>query len=105
RALAGLVMAIPFGLALGAPVSGLLMQINQLGLAGWQWLFLLEGLPAVVLGVLTLFLLKDRPRDAEWLAPHERDWLTAQLAEEARTKRGAGHTSIWQALRVGNGWL
>src|SRR6266850_7012879 len=75
RALSGLVMAVPFSLALGAPVSGMLLNVHWLGLAGWKWLFLLEGLPAVVLGVLTLFLLKDRPRDAQWLAPHERDWL------------------------------
>src|SRR6185436_3236865 len=64
RALAGLVMAVPFSLALGAPVSGLLMQINWLGFAGWKWLFILEGLPAVVLGVATIFVFKDRPRDA-----------------------------------------
>lgn len=105
RALAGLVLAVPFSLALGAPVSGLLMQIDWLGLAGWKWLFILEGLPAVALGVVTLFFLKDRPRDAKWLAPHERDWLTAQLEAEARTKQGAGNVSIWQSLRVGNVWL
>ena len=105
RALAGLVMAVPFSLALGAPVSGLLLQVDWLGLAGWRWLFVLEGLPAVLLGVATLFVLKDRPRDAKWLAPHERDWLMAQLDAEARAKGTAGSTSIWRALRLRNVWL
>src|ERR1700675_2638428 len=61
RALSGLIMAVPFSLALGAPLSGWLLGVNWLGLPGWKWLFLLEGLPAVVLGVATLFLLTDRP--------------------------------------------
>src|SRR5689334_806764 len=55
RALSGLVMAVPFSLALGAPVSALLLDVNWLGLAGWKWLFILEGLPAVLLGIITLF--------------------------------------------------
>ena len=105
RALAGLVLAVPFSLALGAPISGLLLQVHWLGLAGWKWLFLLEGLPAVLLGVATLFILDDRPRDAKWLAPHERDWLTAQLDAEARAKPASGETSVWQALRLRNVWL
>src|SRR5437879_5941048 len=75
RALSGLVMAVPFSLALGAPVSALLLEVNWLGLPGWKWLFLLEGLPAVALGVATLFLLDDRPRHAKWLTPDDRDWL------------------------------
>lgn len=102
RALAGLVMAIPFCLALGAPVSAMLLNIHWLGLVGWKWLFLLEGLPAVVLGVATLFLLDDRPRDAKWLEPHERDWLSDQLDAEARAKDAIGKASFWQALRQRN---
>ncbi|KAB2668018.1 MAG: MFS transporter [Verrucomicrobia bacterium] len=105
RALAGLVMAVPFSLALGAPVSGLLLRVDWLGLAGWRWLFLLEGLPAVLLGIATLFVLDDRPRDAKWLAPRDRDWLVAQLDAEARAKAAAGGTSIRQALRLKNVWL
>src|SRR4051794_21102991 len=75
RALSGLVMAVPFSLALGAPISGLLLKVNWHGIACWKWLFVLEGLPAVALGIATLFLLTDRPRDAEWLGSAERDWL------------------------------
>ena len=105
RALAGLVMAVPFSLALGAPVSGLLLDVHWLGVAGWKWLFILEGLPAVVLGIVTLFVLEDRPRDAKWLAPHERDWLTAQLDAEAQAKLAAGGGSFSRALRERNVWL
>ena len=105
RALSGLVMAVPFSLALGAPVSGLLLDVNWLGLAGWKWLFILEGLPAVALGVATLFFLTDRPRDAKWLTPQERDWLQANLDAEAETKKAAGDVTVWQALRLRNVWL
>ncbi len=105
RALAGLVMGVPFSLALGAPVSGLLLDVHWFGLAGWKWLFILEGLPAVGLGMATLFILEDRPRDAKWLAPHERDWLTAQLEAEAQAKRAVVDTSVWQALRLPTVWL
>ena len=105
RALSGLVMAVPFSLALGAPVSGLLLDVNWLGLAGWKWLFILEGLPAVVLGVVTLVWMTDRPRHAKWLTPAERDHLEGQLADEARAKDFGGGTTVWQALRLRNVWL
>ncbi|MDB6154786.1 MAG: ttuB [Chthoniobacteraceae bacterium] len=105
RALAGLVMAVPFSLALGAPVSGALMHIHWLDLAGWKWLFILEGVPAVILGVVTLYVLKDRPRDAKWLLPHECEWLEGQLEAEAAEKRALGHASVWQALRMPTVWL
>lgn len=105
RALSGLVMAVPFSLALGAPVTGFILRINWLGLAGWKWVFLLEGLPAVALGIATLFFLTDRPRDAKWLKPEEREYLEAKLDAEARAKRVAGETTVWQALRLRNVWL
>ena len=105
RALSGLVMAVPFSLALGAPVSGLLLDVNWLGLAGWKWLFIVEGLPAVALGFVTLFWMTDRPRHAKWLTPAERDHLEGQLAAEARAKDSGGGTTVWQALRLRNVWL
>jgi ACS family tartrate transporter-like MFS transporter len=104
RALAGLVMAVPFSLAMGAPVSAQLLKLDWLGLAGWKWLFLLEGLPAVGLGVATWWYLTDRPRDAKWLTPAERSWLQTRLEEEARAKLAAGEMSIGQALRLRNVW-
>src|SRR6266850_3652346 len=105
RALSGLVMAVPFSLALGAPISGLLLKVNWHGVAGWKWLFLLEGLPAVALGIATLFLLTDRPRDAKWLRSNERDWLQTKLDAEAEEKKSQGEISVWAALRLRNVWL
>jgi MFS transporter, ACS family, tartrate transporter len=105
RALAGLVMAVPFSLALGAPVSASLLNLTWLGWPGWKWMFILEGLPAVVLGVVTLFWLTDRPRNARWLTAQEIDWLESRLAEEARAKREAGAVTIRQALAMPNVWL
>ena len=105
RALSGLVMAVPFSLALGAPVSALLLDVNWLGLAGWQWLFILEGLPAVILGFVTLWTMTDRPRHAKWLSQAERDYLEGVLAAEARAKEGPNKIRVWQALRLRNVWL
>ena len=105
RALSGLVMAVPFSLAMGAPVSALLLDVNWLGLHGWKWMFILEGVPGVILGFVTLWCMTDRPRDAKWLTPAERDHLESALAAEAAAKEGANKTSVWQALRLRNVWL
>jgi MFS family permease len=76
----------------GGPVSGALLSLDgAFGLAGWQWLFLLEGLPAVVLGFVVLWALPDRPADARWLTDDERQALTARLAEDA-TASGSVNT-------------
>ena len=105
RALSGLVMAVPFSLALGAPVSAALLDVNWFGWAGWKWMFILEGFPAVILGVVTWFTLTDRPRHAAWLTPQERDYLENRLAEEARAKEALGPMNVWTALKMRNVWL
>jgi ACS family tartrate transporter-like MFS transporter len=90
-------MAAPVAMLVGAPVSEALLQLDGwLGLAGWQWLFLIEGLPAVVLGVIALLVLTDRPEQATWLEPEGRAWLSAHMAEEraARASHGAGWASL-----------
>jgi MFS transporter, ACS family, tartrate transporter len=69
--------------SLGAPLSGALLGVHWGGMAGWRWLFLLEGLPAIVLGVVTLFVLTDRPRQASWLDPEGKAYLDAALARES----------------------
>ncbi len=72
--------ALPVSIALGAPISTAMLKLNGIwGLAGWKWLFLGEGAPAVILGVVVLFYLTDRPASARWLEPQERDWLVAEL--------------------------
>ena len=105
RALAGMVLAIPVSLALGARVSGWLMQVNWFGLDGWQWVFLVEGAPAVIMGCLVPFLLTDRPRDAKWLTPAERLWLEQTLEAERRAAAAIGGTSLREALRQPTVWI
>ena len=87
RILAWFLLGIPLSSVLGGAVSGLLLQMDGLaGLAGWKWLFLLEGLPAVVVGVVALWLLADRPETAPWLSDDERRVVTARLAAERRER-------------------
>ncbi len=105
RAFSGMLMAVPLSLALGAPVSALLLDVHWWGFAGWQWLFLLEGLPALAMGVVVFFYLADRPRDAKWLTPAERDHLERSLAAEERVKAGNGGASLWRTLLQRNVWL
>ena len=83
RATASFLVGIPVANMIGSPISGSLLTFDGgLGLAGWQWLLLLEGLPAVVLGVACLFVLADGPADAAWLPEEERTWLADRLASE-----------------------
>jgi len=105
KAISALIMAVPFSLALGAPISGLLLGLKWLGMHGWQWLFILEGAPAILIGVLALFVLNDRPRDAKWLRPEERDWLQAQLDTEARAKESSKRPSVADALMLPQIWI
>jgi ACS family tartrate transporter-like MFS transporter len=91
RAISWFMTAIPISAVIGGPLSGALLGLNgRLGLAGWQWLFLVEGLPSVVLGVVVLWFLTDRPSQATWLSAEERAWLDAHLAAD-RTQRQAHH--------------
>jgi MFS transporter, ACS family, tartrate transporter len=99
RALARFMAAIPIGFMIGGPIAGAILGVHWFGIAGWRWLFLLEGVPAVVLGIVALFVLPDWPREARWLRPDERNWITARLDEEKRSKRHAEQMTIWQALR------
>ncbi len=102
RAMSGLILAIPIALGLGAPLSAAILGIDWLGLSGWRWLFILEGLPAVAIGIFTLFYLTDRPRNAEWLEPAERDWITHQLESERLAKHRSARVTVWQAFRERN---
>jgi ACS family tartrate transporter-like MFS transporter len=92
RAIALFMVGSPVSVVVGAPVSTALLSLGGwLGLAGWQWLFVLEGLPAVVLGVVALRWLTDRPDEARWLSAEQRAWLCETMAREQRAKEaGAG---------------
>jgi ACS family tartrate transporter-like MFS transporter len=89
---------------IGGPLSGAILTLHGAGLAGWQWLFLLEGLPAVVLGFVVLFVLVDRPEEARWLTDAQKAALVSALRSEALTARSAGATTS-AALMNGRIWL
>jgi len=99
KAVARFMAAIPIGFVVGGPIAGAILGTHWLNTPGWRWLFLLEGIPAMLLGAATFFVLPDRPKDARWLPPNERDWITARLDEERRAKAHAEQITIWQALR------
>ncbi len=99
RAIARFMVAIPISSVVGGPISGALLGLDgRLGLAGWQWLFLLEGVPAVLLGFVVLAYLTDRPEQANWLAAEERAWLTSLLAQEREQRERRHGLSILRAL-------
>jgi MFS transporter, ACS family, tartrate transporter len=91
--------AIPIGFMIGGPIAAAILGVHWLGYAGWRWLFFLEGIPAVLLGFTTFFLLPDRPGETSWLRADERDWITARLAEERSTKSQTERITIGHALR------
>ena len=99
KAVALFMAAVPLSNFIGAPFSGLLLGVNWFGLAGWRWLFILEGAPAVILGIVTIFYLTDRPHQARWLAEDEREWIRAELEKEKEIKKGAHSYRVWEALR------
>jgi MFS family permease len=84
---------------LGSPISAALLQTDGwLGFRGWQWLFILEGLPAVILGLVTLLVLPNRPADARWLTMEQREWLRSRLQMEQTRNQTVGHLSLLQVL-------
>ncbi|MBD9655319.1 MFS transporter [Pseudomonas sp. PDM12] len=106
RMVAIFMVAIPAANFIGSPLSGLLLGLDGwLGMRGWHWLFILEGIPAVLLGIACLFVLTDRPEHAKWLSDEQRNWLTGRLAEEAAKKTAIGHISLWKLLRHKDIWV
>lgn len=98
RVVALFMLAIPFSSILGAPVSGALLNLTGGGLDGWQWLFILEAVPSILMAIGVIFYLTDRPAMATWLADDEKTWLEGRLATEQEQKTKAGHLSITKAM-------
>ncbi|MHB2204977.1 MFS transporter [Methylobacterium sp. CM6257] len=98
RVVALFMLAIPFSSIIGAPVSGALLNLTGAGLDGWQWLFILEAVPSVLMALGVIFYLTDRPALAAWLADDEKAWLEGRLAAEQQQKTKAGHLSITKAM-------
>jgi MFS transporter, ACS family, tartrate transporter len=92
-------VAIPVAGLIGSPISGAILGMDGvLGLGGWQWIFLLEAGPTLLLGILSFFWLTDRPEHAPWLPREQQQWLIAKLEGERRRKPRIAHTSLWRVL-------
>ncbi len=87
RAIACLYAANPAAALIGSPLAGWLLGVHWRTLAGWRWLFILEGIPAVIVGIITYFYMTDRPAQARWLPQDERDWLVKKLEDELNAKK------------------
>ncbi len=98
RVVALFMLAIPFSSIVGAPVSGALLNLSGGGLDGWQWLFILEAIPSILMAFGVVFYLTDRPAQARWLTEDERSWLQGRLDAEHEHKQAAEHISIGKAF-------
>src|SRR6201993_147045 len=98
RAIACLYTAIPAASLIGSPLAGWLLGVHWWSLAGWRWLFILEGIPAIVLGVVTVFYLTDWPWQAPWLPEDERGWLVNELRAELQAKKKVRDYTMLQAF-------
>jgi ACS family tartrate transporter-like MFS transporter len=95
----GFLVGLPFSVAIGAPISTSLLGLDGLfGLRGWQIMYIAEAIPTVVIGVLTYFVLTDRPQQAKFLTEEERNWLVTTIAAERRATEAAGKFTLWEAL-------
>jgi ACS family tartrate transporter-like MFS transporter len=100
RAKSLFLIAQPISQALGLPLSRVILEhVDWLGLAGWRWVFILEGIPSVVLGIITIFYLTDWPRQAHWLPKENKQWLTTELEQERTAMEAAGRSDAWTAFR------
>lgn len=105
RVAGAFLLAIPISNVLGAPASTAFLGIEALGIAGWQWLFILQGVPAILLGLFVPHMLTDTPAKAAWLTESEKSWLSATLAAEHRADDPAQRTSVRQALLDVRVWV
>jgi len=99
KAVAFFYAAMPLSFVIGSPLAGWLMGMSWWGVRGWRWLFIVEGIPAILFGVITIFYLTDWPHEARWLRQDECDWITGQLEREKQRKEQMRSYSIWEALR------
>jgi len=105
RAVAWFMTANPIAGIVGSPVSGALLGISGKGLSGWQWMFLMEGIPAILLGVAVFWALADNPREARWLKGEERVWLLERLALEQGAESSLRKENLWRVLISPRIWM
>jgi MFS transporter, ACS family, tartrate transporter len=99
KAVSGYMAAVPLSQLIGSPIAGWIVGHQWMGVEGWRWLFVVEGLPAIILGVIAWFYLTDWPRDAAWLSGEQREWITREL--EVEKPIGKGAVTILETLRSG----
>src|SRR5579864_7667570 len=105
RAVAWFMTANPLAGVIGGPISGALLGLHEFGIAGWQWMFLLEGVPAILLAAVVLLTLKDQPDQATWISQDEKRWLTSALEEERRHQGSISRSDFWAAFLSWQTWL
>lgn len=105
RAVAWFMTANPLAGVVGSPISGALLGLHGAGLSGWQWMFLIEGMPAILLGAIVFWTLSDSPHEADWLKDEERVWLLQTLAQERQADASVPLRSIWAVVFSGRIWL
>lgn len=99
-------IGIPLATIIATPISQWIMHtVNWSGLAGWRWVYILEGVPSVVMGFVTWWYLTDRPSEAKWLSEEEREWIVRELAKEKSQKLTLSKDTIGSALASGQMWL
>jgi ACS family tartrate transporter-like MFS transporter len=99
RIISAFLIGLPIAVATGAPISTAMLSLDGwLGLRGWQHMYILEGIPTVVVGVLVLFVLTDKPEQASFLTAEEKTWLAGQLAAERKAKDAVNKISLWQSF-------
>lgn len=106
RAVALFTMSVPVAGIISAPVSTwILDNITWFGMTGWRWIFIVEGIPAVILGIVTLFYLTDRPKDAKWLTEEEKTWLEGELKAEHEAKVKVNNYSKKEVFKNADVWM
>jgi len=104
RAVAWFMTANPLAGVIGSPISGALLGLHGAGLAGWQWLFLVEGTPAIILGGTVFWFLANSPKEARWLAEEQRDWLVGELERERKAESLRQGGGLWSVLADWRVW-
>jgi ACS family tartrate transporter-like MFS transporter len=105
KAIASFYVAVPAASVLGSVLAGWLLSIRWPGMVGWRWLFIVEGIPPIILGIVILFYLTDRPAQARWLSEAQRDWISQELEAENVAKKKIRSYTVWQALSERRVWM
>jgi len=99
KAIGSFYAAVPAASVVGSLMASWLLGIHWSGVAGWRWIFIVEGIPPIVMGIVTIFYLTDWPEQARWLSKNERDWISGEIGAEVQAKKKIRNYTIWEAFR------